>query len=183
MEYTLILTHKGRQLETQAKITGQPVRLAAIAVGDGGGTVPTPDAARSSLLCEMVRLPIESMRQDMQESSLMWIKATLLAHMGGWWIREVGIFTDAGDLYAYGNHAPFYKALPADGTALEHELELGLMVTDSGIVEIVVNTMGNATVQFVRELLDDHNRQYGAHLFRIVDLEQRLSFYHRNCWG
>ena len=39
--------------------------------------------------------------------------------VGGFYVREVGIFTENNELFAVGEHPEFYKNLPEDGTVLD----------------------------------------------------------------
>ena len=77
-----------------------------------------------------------------------WIEATIPADMGGWWIREVGIFATTSKgmvLFAVGNHAPYHKSLASSGLATEHTVRIPVLVTSDAVIEIKVDSSVYAT--------------------------------------
>ncbi|MBQ3059621.1 MAG: phage tail protein, partial [Desulfovibrio sp.] len=110
-QFYCMLTNAGAALEAQAHALGKPVRLSHVAVGDGGGTVPTPSVEAVALLGETYRKAIDSITRDEADPNIAWIQIVIPADVGGFWIREFGVWAEpleeGGEpvLYAYGNHA------------------------------------------------------------------------------
>lgn len=71
-----------------------------MAVGDGGGTLPTPDAKQTALVNEKRRAALNMLYIDPQNSSQIIAEQVIPENEGGWWIREVGLFDESGALIA-----------------------------------------------------------------------------------
>ena len=150
-EYFCLLTRAGAALEAAAHAAGKPVRLSVIAVGDGDGEVPVPADDVVDLVHEVYRRPIDSLSQDEEDPNICWAHIVIPATEGGFWIREFGVWAepleDGGEpvLYAYGNHAPFYKLKSVLGQATTHELSVPVIMSGTADVEIVVSEAGYAS--------------------------------------
>ena len=150
-EYFCLLTRAGAALEAAAHAAGKPVRLSVIAVGDGDGEVPVPTDDAVALVHEVYRRPIDSLSQDEEDSNICWVHIVIPTTEGGFWIREFGVWAepleDDGEpvLYAYGNHAPFYKLKSVLGQATTHELSVPIIMSGTADVEIVVSEAGYAS--------------------------------------
>ncbi len=73
-----------------------------MAVGDGGGVLPTPDAKQTALVNEKRRAALNMLYIDPQNSSQIIAEQVIPENEGGWWIREVGLFDESGALIAVG---------------------------------------------------------------------------------
>ena len=150
-EYFCLLTRAGAALEAAAHAAGKPVRLSVIAVGDGDGEVPVPTDDAVALVHEVYRRPIDSLSQDEEDPNICWVHIVIPTTEGGFWIREFGVWAepleDDGEpvLYAYGNHAPFYKLKSVLGQATTHELSVPIIMSGTADVEIVVSEAGYAS--------------------------------------
>lgn len=150
-EYFCLLTRAGAALEAAAHAAGKPVRLSVIAVGDGDGEVPVPTDDAVALVHEVYRRPIDSLSQDEEDPNICWAHIVIPTTEGGFWIREFGVWAepleDDGEpvLYAYGNHAPFYKLKSVLGQAITHELSVPIIMSGTADVEIVVSEAGYAS--------------------------------------
>ncbi len=153
-QYYCLLTDAGAALEARALAEGKPVRLTHIAVGDGNGSVPTPDVSATALVHEVHRRAIDARTLSADDPNIAILHATIPADEGGWWIRELGVYAEALDegepvLYAYGNHAPYYKMLPQAGQMTSHELQVPVITSSAANIEIVIPDTGYAsTTQF-----------------------------------
>ena len=153
-QYYCLLTDAGAALEAQALAEGKPIRLTHIGVGDGNGSVPTPDVSATALVHEVHRRAIDARTLSADDPNIAILHATIPAEEGGWWIRELGVYAEALDegepvLYAYGNHAPYYKMLPQAGQMTSHELQVPVITSSAANIEIVIPDTGYAsTTQF-----------------------------------
>ncbi|MBB7744903.1 phage tail protein, partial [Escherichia coli] len=100
--YTL-LTDIGAAKLASAAALGVPLKITHMAVGDGGGTLPTPDAKQTALVNEKRRAALNMLYIDPQNSSQIIAEQVIPENEGGWWIREVGLFDESGALIAVGN--------------------------------------------------------------------------------
>ena len=150
-EYYCLLTKAGAVLEAAAHAAGKPVRLSVIAVGDGNGEVPVPADGAVDLVHEVYRRPIDSLSQDADDPNICWAHIVIPATEGGFWIREFGVWAEPLEedgqpvLFAYGNHAPFYKAKSVLGQATTHELSVPVIMSGTAEVQIIVNESGYAS--------------------------------------
>lgn len=150
-DYFCVLTDAGAALEARAHATKIPVRLTHVAVGDGDGVVPTPATDVTALAREVHRRGIDTISQDETDRNIAWIHTVFPADVGGFWIREFGVYAENPDpdgepiLFAYGNHAPYYKILSSLGQAVTHDLSIPLVLTSAADVQIVIAEAGYAT--------------------------------------
>lgn len=150
-EYYCLLTKAGAVLEAAAHAAGKPIRLSVIAVGDGNGEVLVPADDAVDLVHEVYRRPIDSLSQDEEDPNVCWAHIVIPATEGGFWIREFGIWAEPLEeggqpvLFAYGNHAPFYKAKSVLGQATTHELSVPVIMSGTAEVQIIVSESGYAS--------------------------------------
>lgn len=155
-QYFCTITNGGMALEAAAHAAKKPVRLFAVAVGDGNGLVPTPAPTAEKLVHEVYRREISSITTDENDPNICWISMIIPANDGGFWIREFGVYAESLEtggapvLFAYGNHAPYYKLKTILGQAITHEISIPLIMSSAAEVEIVVSETGYASR---RELL------------------------------
>lgn len=157
-EYYCLLTKAGAVLEAAAHAAGKPIRLSVIAVGDGNGEVPVPADGAVDLVHEVYRRPIDSLSQDAEDPNVCWAHIVIPATEGGFWIREFGVWAEPLEeggkpvLFAYGNHAPYYKLKSSVGQATTHELSVPIILSGTADVRILVADAGYASRQEVQQL-------------------------------
>ena len=148
-KYKCLLTDAGRALQAKAHSLGVQVILDVFSTGDGGGEEPTPAGTETALVGENWRGEILSKKQDPDNRHIVTIKATIPADAGGFFVREYGIWAqnvnddgtvdpDTHVLFAYGNHAEYYKAKPSEGQSTTHDINVPLLITNTADVTIQV---------------------------------------------
>jgi len=133
--YSLITTLGAAKLAT-ALATSTQVQFTQVAVGDGNGLNVAPSANATSLKRETARVAVNSITVSGNQVT---VECVIPANLGGWTVRELGIFDNAGVLIAYGNFPPTYKSLPAEGTAREMVIRVVLIVSNSAAVSVYVD--------------------------------------------
>jgi len=180
-QFYCMLTNAGAALEAQAHAQGRPVRLTHVAVGDGNGTVPTPSVEAVALLREVYRKAIDSIERDASDPNIAWIHIVIPADDGGFWIREFGVWAEpleeGGEpvLYAYGNHAPYYKLKHILGQATTHELSIPLIMSGTAEVEIVISEVGYASRLELLQLVDNVHRREVERMKEFIILSDRVT--------
>lgn len=154
-KYHAVLTEAGAALEARALAEGRGIVLTHIAVGDANLEDVTPDPAVTALVHEVHRRPIDARSLDGTDPRITLLHAVIPASEGGWWIRELGVIgrleddAEGGDnpdvLYAYANHAPYYKMLPQDGQTVTHEITVPIVQSTNARLTIQVADDGYAT--------------------------------------
>ncbi|ENL7279510.1 tail fiber protein, partial [Escherichia coli] len=135
------------------------VRLTHMAVGDGGGTLPTPDSKQTRLVHEVWRHTVNRVILDATHQNRIIAELVIPPETGGFWIREIGVFDEHGDLIAVGNTAESYKPTVAEGSGRAQTFRTILTVSSTATVALTVdNTMVMATVDYVDDKLKEHEQ-------------------------
>lgn len=148
--YYAVLTEVGEAKLANATALGTPLQLTRMAVGDGGGSVPVPNRSAKNLVGERHRANLNTLQKDPLNSSQVIAELVLPETVGGWWIREIGLFDAAGDLIAYSNAPETYKPQMAEGSARTQVVRMVLLVSSVAAVELKVDpSVVLATREFV----------------------------------
>ncbi|STH74465.1 putative phage tail fiber protein [Escherichia coli] len=130
-----------------------------MAVGDGGGTLPTPDSKQTRLVHEVWRHTVNRVTLDATHQNHIIAELVIPPETGGFWIREIGVFDEHGDLIAVGNTAESYKPTVAEGSGRAQTFRTILTVSSTATVALTVdNTMVMATVNYVDDKLKEHEQ-------------------------
>ena len=159
-KFKTIITDTGaKKLAQAAAPDGNPVRLTHMAVGDGGGTLPTPDSKQTRLVHEVWRHTVNRVILDATHQNRIIAELVIPPETGGFWIREIGVFDEHGDLIAVGNTAESYKPAVAEGSGRAQTFRTILTVSSTATVALTVdNTMVMATVDYVNDKLKEHEQ-------------------------
>ncbi|WMJ10735.1 tail fiber protein [Escherichia coli] len=159
-KFKTVITDTGaKKLAQAAAPDGKPVRLTHMAVGDGGGTLPTPDSKQTRLVHEVWRHTVNRFILDATHQNRIIAELVIPPETGGFWIREIGVFDEHGDLIAVGNTAESYKPAVAEGSGRAQTFRTILTVSSTATVALTVdNTMVMATVDYVDDKLKEHEQ-------------------------
>ncbi|WP_044865155.1 tail fiber protein [Escherichia coli] len=159
-KFKTVITDTGaKKLAQAAAPDGKPVRLTHMSVGDGGGTLPTPDSKQTRLVHEVWRHTVNRVILDATHQNRIIAELVIPPETGGFWIREIGVFDEHGDLIAVGNTAESYKPAVAEGSGRAQTFRTILTVSSTATVALTVdNTMVMATVDYVDDKLKEHEQ-------------------------
>lgn len=149
--YTL-LTDIGAAKLASAAALGVPLKITHMAVGDGGGVLPTPDAKQTALVNEKRRAALNMLYIDPQNSSQIIAEQVIPENEGGWWIREVGLFDESGALIAVGNCPESYKPQMAEGSGRTQTVRMVLITSSTDNITLKIDP---AVVLATRKYVDD----------------------------
>ncbi|MCN2273065.1 phage tail protein [Escherichia coli] len=149
--YTL-LTDIGAAKLASAAALGVPLKITHMAVGDGGGTLPTPDAKQTALVNEKRWAALNMLYIDPQNSSQIIAEQVIPENEGGWWIREVGLFDESGVLIAVGNCPESYKPQLAEGSGRTQTVRMVLITSSTDNITLKIDP---AVVLATRKYVDD----------------------------
>lgn len=133
---------------------------AKMAVGDGGGTLPTPNPAQTKLVNEVYRAPIN--RASIDASSPKNIVVELVIppekpETSGFWVREMALYDAAGTLLAVGNMAETYKPSLSEGAGRKMVIRMVIAVSEVNAITITMDTTTvMATQDYVDSEIDRH---------------------------
>ena len=141
-DFFALLTKAGEARMANAAATGTQLSL-VMAVGDGTGAgaqgTPVPDPARVGLVSERRRAPLNSLTVDPQNSSVIIAEQILPAEVGGWWIREMALFDDAGVMIAIANVPPTYKPQLSQGSGRTQVVRMHVVVSNTAVVSLKID--------------------------------------------
>ncbi|ECA5044821.1 phage tail protein [Salmonella enterica subsp. enterica serovar London] len=149
--YTL-LTDIGAAKLASATALGIPLKITHMAVGDGGGVLPTPSAQQTALVAERRRAALNMLYIDPQNNSQIIAEQVIPETEGGWWIREVGLFDETGALIAVGNCPESYKPQLTEGSGRTQTVRMVLITSSTDNITLKIDP---AVVLATRKYVDD----------------------------
>ncbi|ENB4312263.1 phage tail protein [Salmonella enterica] len=149
--YTL-LTEIGAAKLASAAALGVPLKITHMAVGDGGGVLPTPSAQQTALVAEKRRAALNMLYIDPQNSCQIIAEQVIPETEGGWWIREVGLFDETGALIAVGNCPESYKPQLTEGSGRTQTVRMVLITSSTDNITLKIDP---AVVLATRKYVDD----------------------------
>ncbi len=156
--YTL-LTDIGAAKLASAAALGVPLKITHMAVGDGGGALPTPDAKQTALVNEKRRAALNMLYIDPQNSSQIIAEQVIPENEGGWWIREVGLFDESGALIAVGNCPESYKPKLAEGSGRTQTVRMVLITSSTDNIILKIDpAVVLATRKYVDDKISEHEQ-------------------------
>jgi hypothetical protein len=179
-KYYAVLTDAGAELEARALQEGKGIILTHIAVGDANLQAVTPDPSVTALVHEVYRCAIDSRTRDEADNKVMLLHATIPADAGGWWINELGVVGhlegEEGEvLYAYANHARYYKVLPQDGQSLVHTITVPVVQCTDAEITINILDEGYATAEQLRAFEAAVTRREAVRAREFIRLTDRVT--------
>lgn len=150
--YFALLTNQGAAKLANAAALGIPLKLTAMAVGDGNGQAVTPNPAATKLVNEKRRAPLNALFADPLNASQLVAEQIIPETVGGWWIRELGLYDEAGTLIAVANCPDTYKPLLSEGSGRTQVIRMVLIVSSTNAVELKIDP---AVVLATRQYVDD----------------------------
>jgi phage-related tail fiber protein len=154
-DYYTLLTNAGIAYETACKAAGVPIKLSQISVGDGGGAVYNPAATATALKREVWRGPLNALFQDEKNPSWLLAEVTIPPEDGGWYVREAGLWTDTGILYAIVKYPESFKpVLATSGSGKEFYIRSIFETSNAALVTLLIDdTVVKATRAWVMSYL------------------------------
>ena len=138
-QYFTVLTNYGTQAFAKALATNQPLRLSSFAVGDGNGQAVTPTADRTALVKETHRANVSAVSLDPRNNKQIIIELTIPEDVGGFYIREMGVFDSTNKLVAYANAPESFKPTLESGSGKVQVLRMILKVSNSQAVTLSID--------------------------------------------
>lgn len=156
---TIITTAGAEKLAAATVPGGKKVNLTAMAVGDGGGTLPEPNAGQTKLINEVWRHALNKISQDNKNKNYIVAELVIPPDVGGFWMRELGLYDDAGTLIAVANMAESYKPKLAEGSGRAQTCRMVIIVSNVDSVALSIDaTTVIATQDYVDDKLAEHEQ-------------------------
>lgn len=149
-EFYSLITDVGLRKIQEALNNGTKLDLKYIAVGDSNGAYYEPQTSQTKLKNERYRTPIT-------ELTLLTAKALIPSTVGGFYIREFGIFDSQNNLLLVGKQPETYKPVESQGSFKELWIKVIIEAINSEVIEIRIDpTIQMASIDYVHNLFDEH---------------------------
>lgn len=137
--YKTVITDKGAERIAAALLPdGEKLRITHFAVGDGNGSTPTPTASQTSLVHEVYRGEVSNIHIDVDDTTRIVVEGIIPTSQGGFWVREIGLYDDQGELVVVGNAPEGYKPLPSEGAGRVLNCQVFVVVSNTDAIELKV---------------------------------------------
>lgn len=158
-KYKAIITTAGAAKIAAASAGGTQLKIVRMAVGDGNGTLPTPNPAQTKLVNEKYRAALNGLTIDKALKNHILAEMIIPANVGGFWLREMGLYDEAGTLIAVSNMAESYKPKLEEGSGRTQTLRMILIVSSTEAIHVIAG--GDtvlATKDFVADAIAAHEK-------------------------
>ncbi|MBI6250452.1 phage tail protein [Proteus mirabilis] len=175
-KFFALLTVIGANKLAKATALGTTLKITQMAVGDGGGMLPTPDTQQTKLVGEKRRAGLNTLFVDPKNDSQIIAEQVIPENEGGYWIREIGLFDDEGSLIAVGNCPETYKPQLQEGSGRTQTIRMILTVSHTESVELKVDpSVILATREFVNDAIESASKQTLAEVAKLYATKTELS--------
>ncbi|EBT3501295.1 phage tail protein, partial [Salmonella enterica] len=159
-KFKTIITDYGKQRLIAAMSSGgTKLTLTQMAVGDGGGNPTNPDTTSTALVNEVWRAAVNSVTVDKKHPNIIIVELLIPAEVGGFWVREAGIYDEFNKLVAICSLPASEKPLLEQGSGRAQTVRMTLIVSDTSIVNITIDsTTIMATNEYVDNSLEEHEK-------------------------
>ncbi len=149
-EFYSIITNIGLQKIQEALADGTKLDLKYIAVGDSNGKYYEPELSQT-------KLKNEKYRTEITELTALTAKALIPASVGGFYLREFGIFDSENNLLLVGKQPETYKPLETEGSFKELWIKVVIAAINADVIEINLDpTIQMASIAWVQNLFNGH---------------------------
>ncbi|NRN13177.1 MULTISPECIES: phage tail protein [Serratia] len=156
-KYKAIVTTAGAAKIAAASAGGKQLKITHMAVGDGNGTLPTPNPEQIKLVNEKYRATLNTLTIDRTIDNHIIAELIIPANIGGFWLREMGLYDENGALIAVSNMAESYKPQLNEGSGRTQTLRMVLIVSSTEAIQIIA---GGDTVLATRDFVDDAIKEH-----------------------
>lgn len=138
-QYMAMLTAVGEAKLANATALGVPWNITQLGVGDANGAEPMPSRTQTALINERRRAPLNQLSIDQNNPAIIIAEQVIPEDIGGWWIREIGLYDEAGDLIAVSNCPPTFKPELAQGSGRTQVVRLNILVSSTQNIQLKID--------------------------------------------
>ncbi|WP_252182570.1 phage tail protein, partial [Escherichia coli] len=156
---TVITTAGAAKLAAATTTSGQKVSITHMAVGDGNGNLPEPSASQTALIHEVWRGTLNKITQNSKAPNQVIAELVIPPEVGGFWMRELGLYDSTGSLIAVASMAESYKPLLTEGSGRAMTCRMIIIISDVNAISLSVDsTTIMATQDYVDDKLAEHEQ-------------------------
>lgn len=163
-KYFVTLTEYGEAALANAAALGSQLELKYMAVGDANGIDSQPKRTQTMLINEVYRAQINSLSIDENNSNQVIAELVIPETVGGWFIREAGLYDQAGSLVAVANCPPSYKPQMSEGSGRTQVIRMVIVVSSTDSITLKIDpAIVVATRQYVDSAVNKHSGSADPH--------------------
>ncbi|HGS9185418.1 TPA: phage tail protein [Clostridioides difficile] len=152
-KYYTLLTTIGKASIANATALGNKVDLVKLQLGDGAGAEYNPTEEQTSLKNVVWEGSINNVKIDEENPNWIVIETVIPGSVGGFMIREVGIFDSKEQLIAVSKYPETYKPTADSGSVKDLVIKIILVVSNTSSVNLKVDpTVILATLKDIQDL-------------------------------
>ena len=156
VKYGSVVTTAGKQRIILAAADGTKVDVTRFAVGDANGSAYEPSSSMTALRNVCYEGVINDFKIDPSDANTLVVQCSVPADVGGFTIREIGVYTADGVLFALSNVPDIAKTIEVEGAVSDFIFNLYIAVSDASVVNVTVDpSLTFATNQDVIDLRAD----------------------------
>lgn len=153
-QYGTIITTAGAARIAESILGGTTLVISSAAVGDGGGAYYAPTVGQTALVRERWRGEIASAQLNDEAANMLDVKVVLPDDVGGFTVREMGLFAEDGTLVAVCNTPDVEKVTASGSVTGKLVMLMHIVVADASAVEFSVtptlDTVGREEFETVK---------------------------------
>lgn len=173
--YKSLITDVGNAKMAQAVLEGRKVNIVEMRLGDGGGSYYLPTVEQTALVNEVWSGEIANKSISELSPNIIAVKAVIPSSVGGFTVREAGLFDDDGDLIAVCNMPEIAKATLPDGISSSLDIVMNILLSNTDALEFVINpTLDPASRDDLEQAIAEHNADGNAHTKAIKAAVQSM---------
>ncbi|HGM1081434.1 TPA: phage tail protein [Clostridioides difficile] len=152
-KYYTLLTTIGKASIANATALGNKVDLVKLQLGDGAGAEYNPTEEQTSLKNVVWEGSINNVKIDEENPNWIVIETVIPGSVGGFMIREVGIFDSKEQLIAVSKYPETYKPTADSGSVKDLVIKIILVVSNTASINLKIDpTVVLATLKDIQEL-------------------------------
>lgn len=162
-QFYTILTNIGKAKIANATLLNSNVTLTTLKVGDGNGDYYNPTEDQTELKNVVHTCQVGSIYIDKKNTNWVVVETIIPGSVGGFTIREIGLFDTEGDLIAVGKYPETYKPIVANGASKDLNVKTIFEVSNSENVTLNINPSviiaTKEDINNIQEQIDENTAQ------------------------
>lgn len=164
LKYYSVVTDIGRAQIANALLMETQIELTHMAVGDGNGSEVLPKGSETQLANEVYRGPVNYLGKVANDPAQIIAKLIILPNVGGFTVREAGLFDVDGNLIIYCSLPSMVKPVLPEGTGMDLTVAIQALVGNA--IDVVLKIDPGQTIaslQNVSDAIAAHDADADAH--------------------
>lgn len=167
-EFYSLVTDYGAEKQLRCITDGIPFEVTYIALGDGNGKYYEPSRTQTKLVNEVWRGNVEKCEWT---DNRFYCVTTVPAEIGGFEVREAGVFDAENNLLVVSKFPETTKQAPESGTVKQLTIRIELEMSNTQLAELVINPNLNVVTM---DVLDNVTKETDEKIDALDNKYQKL---------